>query len=97
MADNDVTLKGAELIKQWMGSVEMVARAKQQLNRAECDQANATTALGKWMTPDDWKPGEKFCLWYGDSLIEVSPVERSGNGTYEIIVRTRGKSLLRVA
>lgn len=81
--------EGEQLIKRWMGAVEAEKTAKRNLNSAECSVTNTRNALGKWLMPDDAKTGEKFSVWYGDSLIEVTVT----NADPELRIRNRGKSL----
>ncbi len=64
--------KGEELIKQWMDSTTQHIAAKQAEARSSCEALNAANALGKWLMPGDAEVGEKFSVWYGDSLIEVT-------------------------
>lgn len=89
------TLEGIKLVKAWQAAEEYLARNKQEVVRAECDLSNAVTALGRWMCPGDVKPGEKFCVWYGDSLIQVELLTPDAPGvaasTYKISVRARGR------
>jgi len=80
---------GKALIDAWVTSKENTKSASSLLNSRECAEANARNELGKWLMPDDAKPGEKFSVWYGDSLIEVTVT----NGDPDIRIRTRGKSL----
>lgn len=103
----DVTDEGRHFIKQWLLMQRRVDDAKKEVTRAECDFANAETALAKWLAPSDITPGEKIGVWYGDSLFQVESVENKsyavcegakGDGTPIIIsymlkvsIRTRGK------
>ncbi len=89
MAD-DVTHEGKAHIERWQRAVTQLADAKSAVNRADCELSNSTNALGKWLTPDDAKEGEKFCVWYGDSLIAA---ESKGNHSYAVTMRKRGRSL----
>lgn len=91
---NDVTSEGERLIKAWEGAIEDERRAKSALNSAECHLANSKNALGKWLVPSDAKEGEKFCVWYGDSLIQAELVRM---GEYKLSIRSRGKSTIRIA
>lgn len=79
------------LIEAWEHAQQRVETARRELSRAGCDLDNAIIALGKWMRPDDAEVGEVFCVWWGDNLIEVTVKGLSGNGSYDIRVRTRGK------
>ncbi len=88
--NDDVTREGKDHIERWQRAVAELAAAKGAVNRADCELSNATNALGKWLMPNDAKEGEKFCVWYGDSLIAA---ESKGNHSYTVTVRTRGRSL----
>jgi hypothetical protein len=69
---SDVTNEGERLIKDWQAALTAKDRAKSDLNRAECEAMNAENALAKWLTPDKAEPGEKFSVWYGNGLVEVT-------------------------
>ena len=88
------TKDGKDYIDRWTAAQEEVRRCKSSLNSAECEMSNSTNALGEWMMPNDAKNGEKFCVWYGDSMIQVV---KQVNGDYDITVRARGKALARAA
>lgn len=90
MATDEVTSKGKAHIDRWRAALSSLESAKSGLNRAECEVANATNALGKWLLPDDAKHGEQFCVWHGDSLIAATKV---GDHDYAVTVRSRGRSL----
>lgn len=101
MTDDTVTSEGTRLIKAWEVAKRDVERAKSALNSAECALSNATSALTKWMLPEDAKPGEKICVWHLDSLIqvEVPPLPRKpepgcvGEGPRDpvVTIRKRGR------
>ena len=93
MADGAVTAEGTRLIEGWQHAIEAVERCRRDLNSADCRKANAEIALGRWLVPGDAKVGESFSVWYGDSLITAEVIDLSGNGTYKISVRKRGRSL----
>lgn len=89
--------EGERRIKRWEEAKKHLERAKSTVNSAECELANATNDLAKWMLPEDTKPGEKICVWHLDSLIQV---EASKDGIHDAIitVRKRGREYaLRVA
>lgn len=92
MSSNQPTDEGKRHVDRWREAQTDLSTAKSRLSTAECELANATAALGKWMCPADAKVGEKFCVWYGDSLIEV---ELSVTGSYKVSARNRGRSLNR--
>lgn len=89
---NEPTADGKRLIDAWMGTEQEIDALKRNLSGAECRRSNAINALGKWMMPEDAKDGEVFCVWYGDSLISVTP--RNNKMDFEIKIRKRGKSLV---
>lgn len=94
----EVRSDGERLIKCWLGAQERLARAKSEVNSAECDLANSTMALAKWMLPEDAKSGEKIAVWYGDTLIQVEAPPNHptpGGGDPKVTVRKRGRSLSR--
>ena len=86
--DNEVTRDVEDYIKRWKFATEQVKRTKQQLSKAECELANATTDLAKCLLPRDAEANEQFCVWYGDSLIAV----KHERGNHFVTLRTRGKS-----
>lgn len=87
-ANMEVTRDIENHIKRWKFATEQVADLKQQLNKAECEMRNSETALAKQLLPGDAKANEKFCVWYGDSLIAA----RHNNGSHFVELRTRGRS-----
>lgn len=92
VAPTDPTKEGADLIERWKNAQKNVTRAEGELSRERCALSNAVNALGKWMLPNDAKDGERYCIWYGDSLIQVSREKTDGHD-YKINARTRGRSL----
>lgn len=89
MANPEVTHDGEQHIKAWLSAQERLQRAKDELNRAQCDLANSTNALAKWILPEDAKPGEKICVWYYDALIQVEPSPHHPNPGGDAIITTR--------
>ena len=93
----DVTHEGERLIKAWLKSEEVLARAQSAVNGAACDLSMSARALGRWMCPGDAKAHETFCIWYGDSLIQVTvvtpPRTPLAGGEFTITIRARGRSL----
>ena len=59
-------------VQRWIHALDSQNRAKADLNRAECEMLNAINELGKFLTPEDAEPGEKFQLWYGDGILSVT-------------------------
>jgi hypothetical protein len=89
---SDVTRMGEEKIKRWLHAVKHLVDLDREKNRASCELANAEQDLGKWLVPEDAKPGEVFCVWFGDSLIQAT-VGSQGLSNIKAAVRKRGKSL----
>lgn len=93
------TRDGQRLIDTWLKAAEHVEELKRQENRAWCDLRNAESELVKWLKPKDWKPGELFAIWSGDSLIQVlteHTVEQDGVKTLipdQLQIRTRGREI----
>lgn len=85
------TREGELLIQEWQDAKRRLEAAKNEMNRAECSLNNSITKLGRWLSPDDAKTGEKFCVWFGDSLIESTKISE---GNFSVLVRKRGKSLM---
>lgn len=83
-----VTRDVEDHVKRWKLAAEQVRNLKRQLNKAECELRNSETALAKCLLPDDAMANEKFCVWYGDSLIAA----RCNNGHDSVELRTRGKN-----
>ncbi len=88
MADNRVTRDVEDHIKRWKFAINNVANLKSKLSKAECELRNAETALAKCLLPGDANADEKFCVWYGDSLIAAS----HNSGRHFVELRTRGQS-----
>jgi hypothetical protein len=100
---SDLTSEGDLLVREFLASQEALERARQDVNRAECNRNNAERALAKWLMPSDMEPGEKIGVWRGDSLFQVEMEPRMaypvGEGAGEpvvthepkVTVRTRGK------
>jgi hypothetical protein len=87
----DVTNKGKELIERWKDATRGEESAKEKLLKAQRELQTAEEHLAHWLLPEDAKDGEKFCVWYGDSLITASESDTNG---YEVTVRKRGTSLM---
>ncbi len=91
--DNEPTRKGEELISAWRKALERVQRAEAELKKAESDLKSSAFSLGDWLTPRDARPGETFCVWFGDSLI-AAEYQENGVEPYIVKIRKRGKSLV---
>lgn len=70
-----------KLIREWETAQDRLARLKGDVTSAECDLRNATTALAKWLTPDDSKDDEKFSIWQGGRLLSVMFNKTTGEAT----------------
>ena len=81
-----VTRDGEDLIKRWKLAAKQVADLKASLSKAECELRNSETDLAKWLLPDDAEADEKFCVWFGNSLVAA----RHNNGKHFVELRTRG-------
>lgn len=76
-----------QLLEKWSRATRDLKEAKDEVNSAEVRLMNATIQLGKWLTPDDALPGEKFAIWYNGQMLEIKVIDKSGNGTYDITWR----------
>lgn len=85
-----LTREGDSLVRSWKHAQDRLARAKQEVNSAECELSNATNALGKWLMPTDAKDGETFAIWYVDSLVQVEKV-KNGMHDFRLSLRARGR------
>ena len=83
--------EGERLIDIWQSAQQSLEYAKQRLSKTECELSNATRELGKFLLPSDASAGERYCVWFGDSLISAEIVDVHGKIVVEI--RKRGKSL----
>ncbi|MCK5608221.1 hypothetical protein KAR91_40440 [Candidatus Pacearchaeota archaeon] len=83
-----VTREGEDLIKRWKSATEQMRDLKRQITKAETELLNSEIHLAKWLLPDDAMTDEKFCVWYGDSLIAA----RQSDGRSTVELRTRGKN-----
>lgn len=84
--------EGERLIDRWQSAKKGLEYAKQCLSKAECELSNATNDLSKFLLPSDAKTGEKYCVWFGDSLISAT-IEVTGMVPV-VEIRKRGKSLM---
>lgn len=91
MPDN-ATPEGQKVIERWADAGKQVDYCKQQLNVAECEWHNATSAVVRWMLPVDVKMGEKICVWQGDALIQVEVTQLSPLDG-KVTIRVRGRKL----
>jgi hypothetical protein len=87
---SDITSDGESLVKRWLAATKELELRKSSLNRAECEMKNSSNALGKWLLPNDAvEIGEKFCVWFGDSLIEATVTKNDP----KVRIRNKGRSL----
>jgi len=87
---SDLTSKGEELVKTWLAAKKRVELVRADLEKALRELQTSEERLAIWLLPDDAKCDEKYCVWYGDSLISAQ--EKEDN--YEVSIRKRGKSIL---
>jgi hypothetical protein len=90
--DNEVTKDVESHVKRWKSAANEVARLKSRLSSAETELLNAEIALSKCLRPADAQANEKFCVWYGDSLIAAW----HNNGRDFVELRTHGRSWDRI-
>ena len=94
--EGTVTSDGSIQIRRWVRANIRVRAVKNGLRSAEFDRDNAALDLAKFLLPDDPEPGEKFAIWFGDSLIEcVAPILNGRAGT--VSVRQAGKSITEIS
>ncbi len=70
-----MTNEQVKLVQVWEEVRERAAEARRRLISADCDLANAMNAVAMALMPKDAKPGEKFAVWDGGRLIEVTCTE----------------------
>lgn len=86
----NATAEGRGLLERWFATSRELERIKGHVNSAQCAYNNAHNALGKWMMPSDARPGEKFSIWFGDTMIEVTNTRGVDGHDYVISERRRG-------
>lgn len=86
-----ITRDGKALVTRFGDAEIALKHASDEKNRAECELANAITALGKFMCPDDAKQGEKFSIWMRDSQDQERMLEVTyrGLGDYHVAWRSK--------
>lgn len=77
----NVSYETAQKVSRWERAAQAVERAKAEVNRCECELANATNDMVKYLTPADAHQDEKFNIWYGNGLITVQP-ESQGKAAF---------------
>lgn len=85
-----ISREGEDLVDRWQKAKISLKRAESSVSSAQCEVTNATNALSKFLLPKDATRGEKYCVWFGDSLIaaEVADV-----GDPIVTIRLMGRSL----
>lgn len=83
--------KTTQIIRDWERAQKRVTDAKSELNGAECSLANATSALGRWIAPDNAISGETFNIWIDGRLLSVTKQANGASGDYKIEWR-KGKT-----
>ncbi len=81
--------EGALKIQRWLDAIETYKRADRAKSSADCEVSNAANDLAKWLLPEDARVGEVFCVWSGDSLIQVE--HRQNDDT--VTIRKRGRHI----
>lgn len=61
-----------KLLGQWINATETLKVARSAVIREECHLRNAESALAKRLIPQGAQPGEKFAVWVGDSMVQVT-------------------------
>ena len=84
--DSMSDLETNDLVARWKRAKQREEECQRAQNSSSCELANATNALGKWLTPKDSRQGEKFHIWYYGQLIEAT--EKS-HGDYIIKIRAK--------
>ena len=67
------TRDGSQLVTEWLRARDAYEAAREVLYRRGSEQQEAEKALVAWLLPPVIKPqpGEKICIWVGDSLLQV--------------------------
>ena len=89
--EDNVTTKISQAIQRWANSTERVDAAGREARSADTQLCNETDALGRLLSPSDSKKGDVFSIWHGSQLLQVTVEDLSGNGTYKIEYRAKGK------
>lgn len=90
MSEQIPTPSTMDLVNRWTAADTRVVQLNSQLHSAECERDNAVISLGKWLTPEDAKPGEVFNVWIESRLlcVQVSP---TGRNNFQLSWRKREK------
>lgn len=83
--------KTEQSIRSWERAKERVKNAESEINSARCDLANTTNDLGRWLSPDDVKDGEKFSVWVEGKMLVIEKISSGGLGDFKVEWR-KGKT-----
>lgn len=86
----EITSEVKRLIDTWQNNKRLLKDARNTVTVRENEFIRSEADLGRFLLPDDAKKKEKFCVWYGDSLLCV---ELKESGTPKLTIRNHGKSL----
>jgi hypothetical protein len=89
MATTEPSEAGKDLIECWHRAKMHKRDLERKLTTATNDAEVAEKALADWLLPPDAKANEKFCMWYGDTLIQVW----HENLIKHVEIRTQGRDL----
>lgn len=95
MDSNSVDPNVAEKVRAWRFAQRELERLRLQCADAVNIERSAENDLAKLLLPRDAKEGEKFCVWFGDSLLEVEAKDLDSRSN-TVRVRTRGTTLGRL-
>lgn len=88
-----ITNESAKLIKDWQRTKKQAVNARQNYLSSLKSREAAKRKLADWLLPKDAKVGEKFCIWYGDSLIQVSIINEGPPRVVSIMIRHDGEAV----
>jgi hypothetical protein len=86
MRPENVTGETNQRVERFERARHAVTRIERDLTEAKANLEAARNELGKFLSPDDRKPGEHFCIWYGDGLLNVSVMSET---SFEVSWRKR--------
>ena len=91
MPTTEPTQKGRELIEAWHRARMHKRALERKLTKAHNEALTTEQALAEWLLPTDAKHEEKFCMWYGDTLVQAW----HESGYKYVDIRTQGRDLMR--
>lgn len=98
MTTQNVTQEGLALIRDWIVAGREAEQAQKRYYEANKRLGEAEEALAAWLRPAVIKPqpGEKICIWAGDSLfqLEVGGVTAKNPG-FGMDIETRDRITVR--